>query len=90
MIRYQHKLIEEGNIGGKQQTHFMKGKCKHNYKDRSCTNGPSPRQGCLDEKTKLKTRESSNSWKDHKKKTCLYFGKTGYVEKTYWKKSADL
>jgi signal peptidase I len=38
----------------------------------------------------LDTRESLNSRKDQKKKTCWYYGKDEHVEKTYWKKSIDL
>ena len=53
-------------------------------------NGFGPQHECLDKKTKLKVGESSNSWKDWKKKTYRYYGKVGHVENTYWKKSVDL
>lgn len=68
----------------------MKGKHKPSCKDMSRTDGSGPQQECLDQKTKLKTGESSNSQKDGKNKTYRYCGKTGHVEKTYWKKSANL
>ena len=42
----------------------MKWKVKDNYKDRSHTNNLGPQQECPDQKIKLKTGESSNSWKD--------------------------
>ena len=60
------------------------------YKDRGCTNSSSPRQKSIDQKTKLKIEESLNYQKDRKKNTCLYYGKTGNVEKMCWKKSTDL
>ena len=83
-------MLDEGKLGGKQQAHLLKGKGKQIYKDRGRSDYFGPRQECRDQKTKLKPRESSNSWKDRKKKTCRYCGKVGHVEKTCWKKSVDL
>ena len=31
LIRDQHKLLDEGKLGGKQQAHFLKCKGKHIY-----------------------------------------------------------
>ena len=90
LIRDKHKFLDEGNLGGKKQARFLKGKGKNNYKDRGCVDGYGPRHECPNQKTKLKPRESSNSQKDQKKKTCHYFGKVAHLEKTYWKKRADL
>ena len=55
LIRYQHKPLDEGNIGGKQQAHLMKGKGNKIYMDRTYTDGFGPRQECLDHKSKLNT-----------------------------------
>ena len=69
---------------------MLKGKGKQTYKDKGCANYFDPRLECLDQKTKLKTEESSNSQRDQKKKTCQYCGKIGHVENTYWKKRIDI
>ena len=42
LIMDQHKLLDEGKLGGKQQAHFPKGKGKKIYKDRVCIHGFSP------------------------------------------------
>ena len=60
------------------------------YKGRGHVDSSSPWQECLDHKTKLKTRESSNSQKDWKKKTCQYYEKDKHVEKNCSKKRTDL
>ena len=86
----QQKLLDEGNIDGKQQDHFLKGNGKKNYKNVTHTNGSGPQQECPNQKTKMRTKELSNSQKYRKKKTCQFYGKNGHVEKTCWKKSVVL
>jgi hypothetical protein len=34
--------------------------------------------------------EPKSTWKNQKKKTCMYCGKTRHVEKNYWKKGDNL
>jgi hypothetical protein len=34
LITYQHKLLEEGKIGGKHHSHLLKGKGKLNHRER--------------------------------------------------------
>lgn len=46
-IRDQLKFLDEGNLGGRQKTHFPKGKGQQIYKDRGCVDSSSPRQECL-------------------------------------------
>lgn len=42
LIRDQHDLLDEGNLGGKQQADLLNGKGKHIYKDRVRTNSFGP------------------------------------------------
>ena len=42
LIRDQQMLLDEGKLGGKQKSHFLKGKGKHIYKDRVCIDASSP------------------------------------------------
>jgi hypothetical protein len=44
----------------------------------------------LTKRTRVNTDESTSTQKNRKKKTCLYCGKTGHVEKNCWKKGSDL
>ena len=57
-IRDQKMFLDEGNLGGKQQAHFLKGKGNKINKDRGRVDDYGPRQECLNQKTKLKMRES--------------------------------
>jgi len=36
MITDQHNLLKEGNVGGKNQAHFLKGKSEMDPMDRVC------------------------------------------------------
>ena len=86
LIKDQQKLFDEGKLGGKNQPHLLKSKGKKKYKERGCIDIFDSEQECLDQKTKLKTKELSTS----QKKTCCYYGNVGHVEKTCWKKTPDL
>jgi hypothetical protein len=50
LINDQHRLLDEGKLGGKHQAHLLKGKGKMNYKERGCSDAPVHRQECLDQK----------------------------------------
>ena len=41
-IRDQHKFLNEGKLGGKQQTHLLKGKDKNIYKYKGSANDFGP------------------------------------------------
>jgi hypothetical protein len=55
LIIDQHNLLDEGKLGGKHQSHLLKGKGKSNHKERGQFDTPIQRPGCLDQKPKGNT-----------------------------------
>jgi hypothetical protein len=90
LINDQHRLLDEGNIGDKNQAHLLKGKGKLIYKEIGRSDAPVCRHTCLDHNTRVNNDEPMSTWKNQKKKTCLHCGNTGHVEKNCRKKGSDL
>ena len=55
LIIDQHRLLEEGKLGGKHQAHFLKGKGKSYYRERVWFDTSTQKQGGLNQKPKGKT-----------------------------------
>jgi hypothetical protein len=87
LINDQHILLDEENIYGKYQDHFIKGKGKVNHNERGSFDTLILKPKFLDQKTKGRTVEPR---KNQNKKTHQYCGKNGHVEKVYYKKRYDL
>ena len=83
----QHTLLEEGKLGGKHQSHFLKVNGNSNHKERGQFDTPVQRPGYLNQNPKGKKDAPHQS---RKKKTCQYRGKIGHVEKVCYKKRDDL
>jgi hypothetical protein len=60
LINDQHRLLDEGKLGGKYQVHLLKGKGKMNYNEIRHCDAPVRRQECLDQKNKEKTDEPTS------------------------------
>jgi hypothetical protein len=89
LINDQHRLLDEGKLGGKHQFHLLEGKGKMNYKERGRSIALVHKQECLNQKNKVNIDESTSTWKNPNNKTCMYHGKNGHVEKPCSKKSDD-
>ena len=73
-------MLDEGNLGSEHQDHFLKGKVKHNYRERGRLDD---QPKCINQPTKGNYVDSTLAKENQNKKTCHYNGKLGHVEKTY-------
>jgi hypothetical protein len=55
LITDQHRLLDEVNLVGKHQAHFLKEKGKLNHKERGWFDTPIQRPGCIEKKPKGNT-----------------------------------
>jgi len=54
LITHQRKLLDEGNIGDKHQSHLLKGNGKENHKERGWFDTHIHKPGCHNQKHKGK------------------------------------
>ena len=83
LIREQNKLFDEGKHEVKQQSHFLKGKYRHNYRERGWKYNKDKERYCIDEDVKKNHGDQTSTKKSRMKKTYCYWEQLGHIEKDW-------